>query len=204
MQLFELPAGKRIAICGSTGSGKSTLALRYLKSTSYHWLIFNPKASRIFDSLGPAKFDRIEERRVWNSLERNKFTSLHFPPQWRAQMQDEFLLRTLERYTDIGICIDELYHIHNNGSAGPGVTGLLTRGRELRQSFLGLTQRPVFVSKFVFSEADIIVEMKLRFEDDRKRIEEFTGSEAALRKMSGHDFLYFDLDSDKTTWYRQR
>lgn len=203
MELFELPPGKRIAIAGSTGSGKSTLARRYLAQSRYHWLIFNPKASRVFDPLRPVKLNRIREGEVFRHLERDAFTSLQFPPRWGPDAQDELLLRAQERFENFGVLIDELYHIHKNGVAGAGLTGLLTRGRELKQSFVGLTQRPMFVAKFVFSEADAIIEFSLRYEDDRKRMREYTGSDHALQRMREHDFLFFSLDTERAIRYRQ-
>lgn len=204
MELFELPRGSRIAIAGKTGSGKSTLARRYLAQSGYHWLIFNPKASKVFDPLRPKKLNTITESAVYKSLEKEPFTSLQFPPRWDHKAQDELLLRVQERFEGFGVCIDELYHIHNQGIAGPGLTGLLTRGRELRQSFLGLTQRPMFVAKFVFSEADAIIEFELRYEDDLKRMREYTGSQHALLRQRDHDFLFFPLDSDRVIRYRQK
>ncbi len=203
MNLFELPPGRRIAISGSTGTGKTTLALDYLQSSSLHWIIFNPKWTRIYERLkGHSKLTRIDRTHIERSLRKFQYTILNFSDVWDWYAQDQLLSWIINKYENIGICIDELYTIHNNSRAGIGLNGLITRGRELGQSFIGCTQRPVYVSKFVFSEADVIVEFHLLLEDDRKVIYKMTGVRAAMTPWPGHDFLFFDVADRKATIYR--
>lgn len=199
---FVLPAGARISICGATGSGKTTFARGVLAASDYHWLIFNPKLSPAFDRLGGSKVTRLTQSRIFTSLERNQYTVLNFPSSWTWEYQDELIGLVCEKFSNVGICIDELYTLHNGAKAGPGLIGLLTRGRELGQSCIGLTQRPSWISRFVFSEASTIVEFRLSYHEDRKVIYEYTGCKAALDKRDGHDYLYFDVANDRATIYR--
>lgn len=207
MELFELPPGGRVAICGQSGSGKSTLARRYLAASPYHWVILNPKWSRAFSTLrqdnGAAvrPLYRIDRDKTIRSLRKNRFTILNFDRNWDHEAMDWLIVELTDRFENIGICVDELYTIHKNAQAGPGINGLITRGRELRQSFLGCTQRPAWVSKFVFSEADVVVEFRLALRQDRKFIYENTGSPEAMVQREGHDFAYFDVAQGKTTIY---
>ena len=100
-------------------------------------------------------------------------------------------------FTSVGLCADELYTLHQNGRAGDGLTGWLTRGRELKQSFLGLTQRPAWVSKFILSESDYIGEMSLTLEADRKTMRDIIGSPEALVKLPPREWLWYDMSADR-------
>jgi len=190
--------GKRAIVAGRTGSGKSTLAKWLLQVSPGHWIIINPKNTRAYDALPDSNnIDGIDINKIRNSIMEHRFTII--TPK-ASQLSPETLDLLIEwiigDYTDIGVCIDELYAVHKNGQAGAGLIGLLTRGRELKQSFLGLTQRPAWLSKFLFSESDYIGGMALNLADDRKRMYEFTGKAAFLEKLPAQDWLWYDVGLD--------
>jgi energy-coupling factor transporter ATP-binding protein EcfA2 len=202
MALFDLPAGKRLAICGQTGSGKTTLARRFLERSEYHWVIFNPKHTPIYSQLpNRTILYKWSEWRLKQSIKNYRFTVLNFSDSWDWKTMDSLIIWLRRQFVNIGFCIDELYTIHHGGYPGPGLSGLITQGRELRQSFMGLTQRPAFISKFVFSEADYVAEFRLRLEDDRKMVYRNTGVQAAMNVWQDHDFLYLDVVNNKATIY---
>lgn len=205
-QLFKLRAGQRLTVCGKTGTGKSTFARRYLDTDrTHHWVIFNPKGTRAYDRLEGATVmeAKLSPERVIAAIRKYRVVNLKFPSGWSWQYQDAMLAHLIEAFTNIGFLIDELYYMHaTNGHAGPGLTGLLSRGRELRQTFIGCCQRPYFVSKSVFTEADYVAEFALQTDDDRKMIYRQIGDRRALQKMRGHDFIFFDLAADKSVEYR--
>lgn len=191
--------GKRAIVAGRTGSGKTTLAKWMLQVSPGHWVILNPKNTRGYDTLpGLVKVDGIDIPKIKKSIEENRFT-LVTPraTELDPEILDLFINWIITDYTHIGICIDELYSVHKNGKAGAGLIGLLTRGRELKQSFFGLTQRPAWLSKFLFSEADYIGGMSLNLEDDRKRMYEFTSKAQFLEKLPEMDWLWYDVGKDK-------
>lgn len=202
-EALDLPPGKRLTIVGSTGSGKTTLARRILDASNYHWVIFNPKATATYSRLHPHKtIERIKENELRRAIERNKYVILNLSPSWNHAAQDQLLQYLCDHFTDIGFCIDEAYTMHNRANAGPGITGLVTRGRELNQSAIFLSQRPKWISQFLFSEADYIAEFKLLLKKDRHVVFENTGQAAAMSKRNGHDFIYFNLAEDRFTVYR--
>jgi len=202
---FDLPIGKRYSIVGRTGTGKSTLARRVMLSTKYHWVVFNPKCSPAFEEMPGAKVlsDRhIVNKRIRDSFRDNQITVLNFGNRWRSADMDNLLLWFIEEFESFGVLVDELYTLNVNSRAGPGLLGLVTRGRELGQSLVACSQRPARCDPFVFSECDYMAEFQLTRKADRVIMFESTGCEAALRKWPGHDFLYFDVDEDRATVYR--
>src|SRR5574337_184117 len=84
----------------------------------------------------------------------------------------------------------------NTSRGQMGLTAYLTRGRERGQSFLGQTQRPAWISRFIFSEANYISEMALNLLDDRKRMFQFIGHATALEKLPPHEWLWYSVDTD--------
>ena len=195
--LPKIGRGKRALIAGQTGSGKSTLANWLLKRSPGHWVIINPKWTASYKMLpesttlkfnGPQDYGKLEREML-----RSRFVVVE-PSSHAADMQtlDDILMHLHDNYRDVGVCVDELYSMHNNGRAGDGLLGWLTRGRELGQSFLGLTQRPAWISQFLFSESDYVGGMKLRMEKDRKRLADMTGLLAFERELPKHHWLWFD------------
>lgn len=191
--------GKRAIVAGRTGSGKSTFAKWLLRVSPGYWVIINPKNTRAFDDLPDVNnVDGINIAKIRDSIEEHRFTIITPKAnELDPETLDLLINWLITDYTNIGICIDELYAVHKNGKAGAGLIGLLTRGRELKQSFLGLTQRPAWLSKFLFSEADYIVGMSLNLEDDRKRMYEFTSDGHFLEKQPEMHWLWYDVGADK-------
>lgn len=202
-EALALSPGQRLTIVGSTGSGKTTLARRILDASNYHWVIFNPKGTPAYSRLHPHKtLERVKGGELKRAIEHNKYVILNLPVAWNHAAQDQLLQYLCENFTHIGFLIDEAYTMHNRANAGPGITGLVTRGRELKQSAIFLSQRPKWISQFLFSEADYIAEFKLLLKKDRQVVYENTGQEAAMSKRNGHDFIYFNLAEDRFTVYR--
>lgn len=201
--LPQIQPGKRAMVSGRTGSGKSTLACWLLSRSRQHWLILNPKHTAAYKGLPDCEvLARFDENTVSKSIEKHRFTLLNLSgDQATPDYMDTVIQWLHESFEDIGLCVDEAYTLHTGGKAGDGLVGWLTRGRELRQSFLGLTQRPKWLSLFCFSESDYIVEMDLTISDDRKRVFDFTGHPASLERLPPHRWLWYDVGSDSIAKY---
>lgn len=205
---MELPprpdAGQRFVVAGRTGSGKSTLACWMLKRSPQTWIILNPKHTEAFKHLPEVvTLKKWDEKQLRKELQRTKYVSLNFSgDQATADYMDGIISWAHDSFSDIGVCADELYTIHSgSGKAGPGLTAWLTRGRERKQSFVGLTQRPVWVSRFCFSEADCISAMDLTMEADRNTLYEHTGQEDFLDRVLDHRWLCYDVAGDRLVKY---
>lgn len=205
---MELPPrpdnGERVVIAGRTGSGKSTLCCYLLKRSPQTWLILNPKHTAAFKSLPDVVvLTKFDERQVTKEQARHKYVLLNLSGhQATADYMDEIISWAHGSFRNIGLCADELYTLHSgSGKAGQGLTGWLTRGRELRQSFIGLTQRPVWISRFCFSEADCIIAMDLTIEADRNTFFEHTGQLEFMKRRLAHSWLCYDVAGDKLVPY---
>lgn len=200
MKFPAIMPGKRAIIAGRTGSGKSTMGSWLLRRSSGHWVILNPKHTSAFDHLPDMnKIEGANVKDIADSISKFRYTVVN-PHSHQATFEymDALVEWLHDNFSSLGLFVDELYSIHSSGGkAGPGLTGWLTRGRELKQSFIGLTQRPAWISKFLFSEADYIAGMSLSLEADRKRMHEMAGHESFLEKMDPRQWLWYDVEKDQ-------
>ena len=203
MPVPNIQSGKRAIVAGRTGNGKSTLACFLLSQSPGHWLILNPKWTKAYAELPDAHvIKKFDVKAIERSLTDHRFT-LFNPKSEHASVEllDDLVGYFHDNYNNLGLCVDELYTMHRQGQALPGLLGWLTRGRELGQSFLGLTQRPAWISKFLFSESDFIGGMDLSLKDDRKRMVEMTGREAFMDRLDKYRWLWYDVGNDDLKKY---
>lgn len=197
----KIERGKRAILAGRTGSGKSTLARWLLMQSPGSWLILNPKWTAAYDKLpGAVKVHGFDFGKIERHFDNRQRFIVVNPEQHQMNPEtlDDFVNYFHSMYEGFGLCCDELYMMHNHGRPGPGLIGVLTRGRELKQSFLGLTQRPAWVSKFLFSEADYIGRMSLSLKQDRKTMVEYMGADAdAESDLAPFDWDWYDVAADK-------
>lgn len=201
--LPQVKPGQRAVIAGRSGSGKSTLGRWLLQQSPGHWIILNPKWTRAYDTLPDVeKVKGFDMMKITRAVTHARFVVVD-PKQEEAtpEMMDSFVQYIHDGFTNIGLVADELYTLHKNGKAGEGLLSYLTRGRELKQSFIGLTQRPAWVSQFVFSESNYIGEMSLNLHADRKRMYEFIGNEMALNKLPPYEWLWYDAEHDDLRYF---
>ena len=201
---MELPPvlndGIRVTVAGRTGTGKTTLARYLLERSPQHWFIINPKHTEGYKKLpGVVILHDLKESELRKAIQRSKYVLLNISgADATPDAIDSLIGWVHDNYRGVGICVDELYTAHaSSGRAGPGLVGVLTRGRELKQSFLGLTQRPVWVSRFVWSEADCIISMDLTLESDRDVLVEHTGQPEFEDRIMHHRWLAYSVPDDK-------
>jgi hypothetical protein len=202
--LPQIDAGKRCLIAGRTGSGKTTLAGWFLARSKQNWVILNPKHTALYREMPYSVVHRsFDPRAIIRDTKRYKFVILELSgEEARSDYMDGIIAWLHSALHNIALCADELYTLHSgNGRAGEGLTGWLTRGREYKQSFLGLTQRPAWISLFLFSESDLICEMDLTLEEDRDRLYEMTGDKHFLERVTGHRWLCYDVQRASMSLY---
>lgn len=96
-------------------------------------------------------------------------------PEIDDENVDNLLWRILDRER-MGLFADEGYMLPNDGKSRP-FKAILTQGRSKRIPVITLSQRPVGVTPFAFTEAAHLIGFHLNDKDDRKVIERRAGAD---------------------------
>lgn len=158
---------QRITIIGKTGSGKTQAALHLLAERSYTsrpWIVLDFKREKLLNAIPFREYLGVTER-----LPKHAGIYIVQPKTWEKDEVEDLLLRVWDRER-IGLFIDEGYMLHK---ASPGFQAVLTQGRSKSIPIIHLTQRPVLVSRFAFSEADYIQLFQLTDWRDIKTVKYF-------------------------------
>lgn len=212
MDNILLKKGERGMIIGQTGSGKTIGALVHMQATDlYPVIILDTKGEPAFNDIADDGDEETppEETIIYNDGE-------SFVKQWFKKRQPEYsivrptpaemsdaeqldsiLTRIYDTNKKCLVYIDEAYQWHVNGRAGNGLIGLLTRGRSKGMSVLMSTQRPMWVSRFCFTEAQKFYIYRLSDKRDHKSIAEYIPDFAEKKVAQKHYFHYYDNSQDE-------
>jgi hypothetical protein len=194
-----LKKGSRTFIAGGTGSGKTTLAVEFVRRSPQHAIILNPKHTSGYNRLpGVSILDDVKIDKIEKSVMKNKVTLLNLPVEYfDPEPQDAVLKHLHQKYENVMIVADELGTLHKGVHAFSGLKSVLTLGRELNQTFIGMTQRPSGISRHVISESDYLIMMKLNLLRDRKILNEEIGNPAVLEKLDERFWFFFTQSGDR-------
>jgi hypothetical protein len=180
---FRLPdRDEHTAIVGRNGSGKTQLGAwllskKDLKSTP--WVIMDFKGEDIFN--------RLERTRDIGFKEVPHHPGLYILRSAPHLQEDtEAWLWQLWEKENAGLLVDEGYMLPQIDRGA--YQAVLTQGRSKNIPVMTLTQRPVRVSPFAFSEASHIVVFDLNQKRDRRTVEDMTGDDFTTwlpREFSG-------------------
>lgn len=183
---------EHISIVGSTGSGKTVAAawhLSHANFTTMPWVILNFKGDELIEQLNtiPITYDEIPPaKKKWHP----GIYELQ-PLPGDEELVDEFLQHVWER-GNCGVWVDEGYMLKGSRWAN----ALLTQGRGRKNPLITLSQRPVWLSRFVFSESSFFQVFRLTDKRDRETIQSFM-PERAIHKLPEFYSWYFDVKKDK-------
>lgn len=109
---------------------------------------------------------------------------------------EKYLLRLLEQENH-GVFIDEGYMF---GQHNRGLRYLLTQGRSKHVPMIYLSQRPVRMDLFAFSEADYFAVFNLNDKKDRIRVSEYTTLPVNY-KLAKHCARWYDVAEDQAVTF---
>lgn len=182
---FVLPGhDKRAVIVGSTGSGKTFTACWLLGMCDWHrrpWYILDFKGDSLIADIGAIDIDVNDKPPTEPGLYR-----VALIPEVTDDALTQFLWRVWEN-ENAGVYTDEGFMIPRRD---PAFTALLTQGRSKNIQMITLIQRPVWCSKFVFSEANHYYIMKLQIEEDRKYVSSYLDGTPIGRLPRFHTYWY--------------
>jgi len=172
---------------GRTGSGKTVLALFLLSEAN-----FQSKPYYIVDYKGDdhiAQLDRANEIGL-TDLPRKPGIYIVRPLPHQEEDVEKWLWRVYEAGNS-GLYFDEAYMVPDNGA----FPAILTQGRSKGINSLIITQRPAWISRFVFSEANQYAIFHLNDRDDRKKVWRFLPDDKIMRKrLPDYHSLWYDVD----------
>ena len=196
-----IAAGKHAVIVGQNGSGKSQQLITLARENKQQVIIFDTKLDDDFLSINSTKQKLVVAngyREFVKALRENKFDYLIVRPQKFEISEPKALDNYLDYLTDfknLSIFIDEAYPFHTSGGrCYEGLLALLTRGRSSKLSVIACTQRPSWVSNFIFSEASYFYIYRLVEKKDRQRVAGFAPYNAEIPPK--FHFYYYDLVDD--------
>ncbi|MGC9293469.1 MAG: hypothetical protein ACP5EP_12250 [Acidobacteriaceae bacterium] len=183
---------QRIAVVGRTGSGKTQAALWHLSNASIDtkpWVAINHKFDEHIDAIARAVDINFSTLPSVPGIYR-----LHPLPSESEEL-DEFLWKVWAA-GNIGIYIDEGYMVRKTDA----FNACLTQGRSKHIPMIVLTQRPVRVSPFVFSECDFLQVFQLNKKRDKQTIEENSRIDMENELPQYHSY-YFDVAQNKVAHF---
>ena len=198
-QIQEYPKiqpGKRCLVVGRTGSGKTVWGRWMLNRSPGKWIILDMKHDEGFQGKGRIITDLPDVNMLLKLWKKDRWIIIR-PKTLDPDLIDQWIEYVHESVENVGLFVDELYYIHTHGQAGRGLIGWLTRGRSRKQSFLGGTQRPAWISKFLFSESDRFSIFSLNLLEDRKRVYEFVGDKIVLQNPPEFCWRWYDISKNK-------
>jgi len=190
----RLPAAdNRLAIVGSTGSGKTVAGIWHLSQQDWS----NKKAGRpwtIFDFKGDKLIARLPAEEISITAPPPKKPGLYVVrpiPQRDDDYVTEYLWKVWAQ-EEAGIYIDEGYML---GNRNPALNACLTQGRSKRVQMIILSQRPAWMSRFVFSEADFFQIFRLNDRRDYETVQAMISVDIRKR-LAPYNSHWYDVGAD--------
>jgi hypothetical protein len=179
----------RISIIGMNGTGKTQAGVWHISRRNFEsipWIIYDYKIETLINNIERAEVVGMD------FVPNNKTRGLYIV-QPRPEIDDEEVeaqMWKLLAKENLGIYVDEGYMVKN-----AAMNALLTQGRSKHIPMIVLSQRPVWMSRFVFSESNFVQTFFLGDERDRQSVSAFVPPLRDHERWNLPDFHsnYFDV-----------
>jgi len=191
----QLPnSDNRTAVVGSTGGGKTQFAAWLLSTRDFHirpWVIFDFKRDKLIAEI--EKLGALEISIFGAPPTKPGIYIVRPMPERDDAAVEKFLWKVLDN-EETGLWFDEGYMINRNSVA---LKALLTQGRSKHIEMITLSQRPVFVSRFVFTEASYFAIFNLTVKDDRDSVRGYLGDGVKINLLPKYHCTWYDVDKQE-------
>ncbi len=180
---------QRVAIMGRTGSGKTQFGAFMLSRapfTKQPYVIVDYKGDDLLNAS-----ERIREI-GFNDVPRHPGLYI-IKPQPSQDDRVEKWLWNIWRRENIGLYFDESYMLPKGSEA---FQAILTQGRSKNIPAICLTQRPSWISRFVFTEADYYAAFHLNDARDRQTVSAFMPPGTMDTRLPKYSSMWYDVGRD--------
>jgi len=191
---------QRLSIVGRTGSGKTQAAVWHFSHADWDqkpWVVYDFKRDALLARIG--EMEGTHHIGTDEIPERPGIYFVHPHPDDTELVQDQ--MRGIWERQDTGVLIDEGYMVSSAPNSPSWLRTLLTQGRSLHIPMIILSQRPVWLDRFVFSESDFYQIFQLNHKGDRQKIMEYVPADLSERLPAYHSY-YYDVAENETVVMR--
>lgn len=185
---------KRTCIIGSTGTGKTQAGVWHLSTKDFDrrpWVIIDYKRDDLI-----ARTGAIEIPVGSKPPNRAGLYVMRPTPVIHDDIIEAFFWNCLTQEY-IGIYIDEGFMVGTK-DRNKGLTACLTQGRSKLIEIIILTQRPVLLNRFAFSESDFFQVFRLNDFRDRETVQSMI-SVSIKKKLPPYYSFWYDVGNDLMT-----
>lgn len=188
---FRVPGlDERQVIVGRTGSGKTQFGIWGVSVAPFH-----RQPYILIDTKGDSTINAIEKAKhldMSGVLPKEPGVFVVHPNVSDENEWEDFLWR-VHAQENIGLFFDEGYMVPKSSRAFPAI---LTQGRSKHIPAIVCAQRPLWLSRFVFSEADHFAVFHLNHVKDRKTVGEFLPGGAVDERLPEYHSTIYDVKKD--------
>lgn len=188
---FQLPRiDQRVTVMGRTGSGKTQFGAWLLSQapfTEQPYVMIDYKRDHLLNSI-----TRVREIGFGSIPKQPGLYVIHPVPDDDDDNIDAFM-RRVWNHENVGMFFDETALIPDRGP----FRAILTQGRSKHIPAIMLCQRPAFVSKYCFTDAEYYALFHMQHQDDHKRIRGFIPDIDLSDRLPDWHSRWYDVNQDR-------
>ncbi len=192
---------QRLSIVGRTGSGKTVAAVWHLSNAAFDrmpWVVYDFKRDALLQriaDLGAEMEIGADHIELDDLPTRPGIHFVHPHPDDIMPVREQMMKIWEQEHT--GVFVDEGYMVCGPLNPNPAFRSLLTQGRSKHIPMIILSQRPVWLDRFAFSESDYYQIFALNHSGDRKKIQEYIPEDLSERLPPFYSY-YHDVSASET------